>query len=157
MSYVVVKFQTSSYNTFWDMTFYLVWIFVKSHIDEENFFLECTVEPHLAEHPWDQALLFAQLGFVRSPGFLVLGCFSETSGHQTPWEAMTEGVLRKHTFNTMMYWLILWLFLNLCSINNSANNTGELYVQFLKLNEHIVSGEILNRSKQVMGQPSFAN
>ncbi len=42
MPYVVVKFRTSSYNTFWDMNFYLVSIFVKSHNDEDNFFLECS-------------------------------------------------------------------------------------------------------------------
>ncbi len=42
VSYIVVKFQTSSYNTFWDMNFYLVSNFVKSHNDEEKIFLECS-------------------------------------------------------------------------------------------------------------------
>ena len=36
MYYIVVKFQTSSYNTFWDMNFYLVWIFVKWQTDRQK-------------------------------------------------------------------------------------------------------------------------
>ncbi len=35
MLYIVVKFQTPSYNTFQDMNFCLVWISVKLQIDRK--------------------------------------------------------------------------------------------------------------------------
>ncbi len=47
-----------------------------------------TVEPHLGEHPWDQALLSTQLGFVRfnrkkvwdlPESFIEEGCSPEQS------------------------------------------------------------------------------
>ncbi len=42
--------------------------------------IPCTVEPHLGEHPWDQVLLFAQLGSVRSPRFSPPGLFQRRLG-----------------------------------------------------------------------------
>ena len=36
---------------------------IKWKFHEFSSFFWGTVEPHLAEHPWDQAYLFTQLGF----------------------------------------------------------------------------------------------
>ena len=64
--YIVMKFQAPSYNTFWDINFFLVWFLVQSHTDRQT--QSDAYEPTVHMQRWAQKM-WKRIGIIGMYGY----------------------------------------------------------------------------------------